>query len=323
MHRKHFIRQLAMAGLSIPVAKTFGFDPAELSFKKPVTIGWITDVHHGYCRDAEKRLEIFIKEANEKKPDFIIQGGDFCHPTAEASTFMKIWEGFKGKKYHVLGNHDMDKGSKRDIMDLWQMEKPYYGFDKGDFHFIVMDCNYILKEGKYQDYVKANFYIDPPSRDLVNPEQIDWLTQEIKNTKKQCIIISHQAFDELWTGNTVPNRLAIRKVIDDANADSKYKKVIACFCGHHHVDHHMVLNGVHYFQINSASYYYAGDGFGSDGGMAMYSDPLYCFVTIDPAGGITIEGKEGHFISPTPTEKNHPDARMITASIKNRAIIIE
>jgi hypothetical protein len=323
MHRKHFIKQLTFVGLSIQVSRTFQFDPGELASKKPVRIGWITDVHHGYCRDADVRLENFIREANDKKPDFIIQGGDFCHPTVAAGSFMKIWEGFGGEKYHVLGNHDMDKGSKRDIMDLWQMKKPYYAFDKDDFHFIVMDCNHILKDGKYLDYEKANFYIDSASRDLVNPEQIGWLEEEIRNTKKQCIIISHQSFDEVWAGHTVPNKLAIRKVIDDANTASKFKKVIACFCGHHHLDNHMVLNGVHYFHINSASYYYVGDGFGSDGGMAMYTDPLYCFVTIDPKGKIIIEGKDGHFISPTPIEKNYPDAKMITASIQNRTVKIK
>lgn len=281
-------------------------------------MGWITDVHHGYCVDADKRLSAFIDEAGQRKLDFIIQGGDFCHPTKEAAAFMNTWNSFKGDKYHVLGNHDMDKGTKKDIMDLWGMEKPYYSFDKGDFHFVVMDCNHILDNGKYVDYAKANFYIDGSRRDLVNPEQIEWLRADLRGARKQTVIISHQSFDDVWTGYTVPNKMEVRKVIDEANSESEKPKVIACFCGHHHLDHHMEINGVHYFHINSASYYYVGDGFGSDGAKAMYADPLYCFVTFDPAGTITIEGRGSRFVSPTPADKGYANASKITASIQNR-----
>jgi len=320
MHRKKFIQQLALTGLSFSCIKSFAFQPTHPAKSKSVKIGWITDVHHGYCKDASSRLEHFIKHANRANLDMIIQGGDFCHPTTEAKAFMGIWNDFKGDKYHVLGNHDMDKGSKQDVMEIWGMEKPYYSFDKGDFRFFVLDCNHILQDGKYIDYEKSNYYIDSNKRDLIDPKQIEWLRNSLSETEKQCVIISHQSFDDVWTGYTVPNKMDVRKVIDEANKNSKNQKVIACFCGHHHLDNHMVINDVHYFHINSASYYYAGEGYGSDGGMAMYTDPLYCFVTIDPKGKIIIEGREGQFVSPTPTEKNHPQAARITARIEGKEV---
>jgi hypothetical protein len=114
--------------------------------------------------------------------------------------------------------------------------------------------------------------------------------------------------------------MEVRKVIDEANSGSGKLKMIACFCGHHHLDRHMEIKGVHYFHINSASYYYVGDGFGSDGAKAMYADPLYCFVTFDPAGSITIEGRGSRFVSPTPADKGYANASKITASIENRSI---
>ena len=218
---------------------------------------------------------------------------------------------------HVLGNHDMDKGSKADIMKKWGMDAPYYSFVKNDFQFIILDCNYILKDGTHKDYLKGNFYIDSSKRDLVNPEQIKWLEKTLDESDKQCIIISHQSLDEVWTGNTIPNRLEVRSVLEAANRKSGYQKVIACFCGHHHLDHHMVIEGIHYIHINSASYYYVGDGFGSDGAKAMYSEPLYCFVSLDPAGKITIDGRKGVFLSPTPADKKYPNAEKLTAGIAN------
>lgn len=322
--RRSFLRQagIALVATGAATVKSYGFSAHKPQFsnQKPIQIGWITDLHHGFCKDAQQRLKVFLKEASKRKLDFILQGGDFCHPTKAAQEFVALWETYPGECYHVLGNHDMDLGTKEDIMKLWKMDKKYYSFDKGDFHFIILDCNYILKDGAYIDYANSNYYIDQADRDLINPEQIKWLKEDLANTNKQTIIISHQAFDEIWDGCSVPNRLAVRKIIDDANNNTQFQKVIACFNGHHHLDDYSYINKVHYFQMNSASFSYVGDGFGSDGGRAMYRDPLFAFVTIDPSGQITIAGKESQFESPTPTNTKHPDAARLTASISNRKL---
>lgn len=319
-NRRNFLRLtgLGAAGLGF-LPQTFGF-AGKQGLGKPIKIGWITDLHHGYCTDAQVRLETFLATAEARNPDFIIQGGDFCHPTIEAEPFLKAWHQYKGAKYHVLGNHDMDKGSKQQIMEAWEMSTPYYAFEQGDFRFLVLDCNYLLKDGQYIDYDRGNFYIPLPNRDLVHPNQIEWLRGELAQTNKPCVIISHQSLDEIWGGYGVPNRLAVRKVIDEANNRPDGPKVIACFCGHHHLDDYSYINKVHYFQMNSASYYYTGEGFGSDGAKAMYKDPLFAFVTLDPAGSITIEGRQSSFLPPTPMQQKHPDAARISANISNRSV---
>ncbi|MCM4162541.1 MULTISPECIES: metallophosphoesterase [unclassified Arenibacter] len=312
---------LGIAALGLGNARSYAFLPKNhIPKSEMLNIGFITDLHHGYCKDAMERLDVFIKEASSRQLDFIIQGGDFCHPTPEARVCIDLWNSYKGEKYHVLGNHDMDKGSKQDAIDFLGMDNNYYSFDKGDFHFVVMDGNYILNDGKYEDYGHANFYIDQQHRSLVNPEQIEWLKQDLERTDKQTLIFSHQAFDEIWNGWSSPSRFAVRKVIDDANNRTDYQKVIACFCGHHHVDDHSYINNVHYFQMNSASYYYVGDGFGSDGSRAMYKDPIFAFLSLDPSGHILIEGRQSQFMHPTPTEKRHPDAPRLSASISDRKV---
>ncbi|MCH5599015.1 metallophosphoesterase family protein [Niabella ginsengisoli] len=216
---------LATAAIGAGNLKSFAFPSyARVHKGSAVRIGWITDVHHGFMKDATRRLQAFLAAASQRKLDFILQGGDFCHPTPEAEPFVQLWNQYKGERYHVLGNHDMDLGTKEEVMELWGMKEKYYSFDKGDFHFVVLDCNYILKDGQYVDYANSNYYIDQQQRDLINPEQIDWLKNDLEKTNKQCIIISHQAFDEIWDGWSVPNRHLVRKVIDDANNRSDFKK---------------------------------------------------------------------------------------------------
>ena len=85
-----------------------------------------------------------------------------------------IWEKFKGPKYHVLGNHDMDRHSKEAMLDFWGMPKTYYSFDEDQIHFIVLDANFLYQDGKFTDYDKANFYVDSQLRTFINSEQIEW-----------------------------------------------------------------------------------------------------------------------------------------------------
>lgn len=236
-----------------------------------VRIGLITDVH-----EEKERLQVFIDKTIEEKPDFIIQLGDLSHGKEEINLEMvSIWNSYPGKGYHVIGNHELDYTTKEEIIKRQDMDAAYYSFDYGDFHFIVLDCNYILKDGKYVDYANANYYIDYPNRDLINPEQIKWLEEDINKTDKKVIIFSHENFDDLTMRGTnpVPNRLEVRKVINKINKEAgSENKVIACFAGHDHVDHYNQIDGVHYFAMNSA--------YGFKKSLEL-KESIYAFVTFD------------------------------------------
>lgn len=286
---------------------------------KPVRFGVIADLHHGLQPDAERRLDAFLAAVESQKPEFLVQMGDFCHPTPAGRALVKRWEQFSGPLHHVLGNHDMDLGAKREIMDVWGMTEPYYALDAGAFRLLVLDCNFILKGGKHVDYDHGNYYIESSLRDRVSPEQIEWLRGELAKPGKPAVILSHQSLDEVWTGYTVPNRLEVRRVIDEANARAP-GSVVACLCGHHHLDEASVINGVHYVHINSASYFWAGDGFGSEGARAVYHDPLFAFVTLDPAGSLRIEGRRSMFEKPDPAATGYPNAARLHARISDRVL---
>jgi calcineurin-like phosphoesterase family protein len=74
--------------------------------------------------------------------DALVQLGDFAVSHRQNQSFLDVGNEFEGPKYHVLGNHDTDGGfSKAQTMEWWKVERRYYSFDLGGWHFIVLDGN--------------------------------------------------------------------------------------------------------------------------------------------------------------------------------------
>jgi hypothetical protein len=79
--RRQFLATLPLAGAGF--AATSAQETTPSAAAGSVTFGFITDVHHGtHGKDQVARLTPFIDAAIARKPDFIIQCGDFytnCH----------------------------------------------------------------------------------------------------------------------------------------------------------------------------------------------------------------------------------------------------
>ncbi len=220
---------------------------------------------------------------------------------------MPVWNRYPGPKYHVLGNHDMDKCDKKTIMGLWGMKSPYYSFDKGGYHFIVMDRNFLKQpDGGLVDYAHSNWGpVASPGRSFTDQAQLEWLKKDLAEASNPSIIFMHQPvflsdfFDEIG------NAGEILAIFDEANFNAsnttpgtrtppgartpppslKGSAVAAVFMGHDHDDRYGERNGVHYFLLNSASYVYTAEQ------AWYYRDPLYAFITLDPAGRLVLEGR--------------------------------
>lgn len=285
-----------------------------------VTFGIISDVHQDLQKDASKRLSKFLEVSQKQKPNFIISLGDLSHSTG-ADSILKVWNSYPGQKYNVFGNHDMDNSDKATMTAKYSMPASYYSFDNGGVHFVVLDCCFTRKNGELVDYNRGNYFVPAADRDLINDEQLKWLEKDLAQTTYPTIIFSHQALDEI--GASVPNRESVRSIVRQANQASK-GKVAAMICGHHHIDAHSVIEDVHYFQINSASYLWIeGSQKYSNGNMAEYRDPLYAFVTVNPRRRtITIKGVESEFIEPAPQADQFTPEKWatISPSIRDRKV---
>ncbi|MET2983720.1 metallophosphoesterase family protein [Aureibaculum conchae] len=324
MKRRKFINQLGLGAVASMLPCTLvSFTPgvSSESNAKNLNFGIVTDVHKDLMPDADKRLETFITKAIDKKVDFIIQMGDFCFGETKNNDFLKIWETYKGPKYHVLGNHDMDRNTKSEMLDFWGMPKTYYSYDFKGYHFIVLDANFLYQDGKYINYKNANFYVDSSIRTFINDEQVEWFKADLEATKLPTIVFCHQS---LWHG--VKNRLTLQKIME-----THKEKVICSLNGHNHSDYHFEQNDIDYIGINSMSYQWVSGKYesterfpkkfykeyGNLHHIAGYKDPLYAFASLDPKGIMKIEGVKSDWMSPSPYHVKTPNnERLFDESIQ-------
>jgi len=303
MRRRDFIQGtvLASAGLLL-TPKTWAIPASQDKHAKAVRFGIISDLHHlqwGKQDNEVPRLKAFMDAVLPASPDFIIQNGDFCRAPG-AGEIMAEWNRFAGAKYHVLGNHDMDVCDKPTIMKLWGMDRPYYAFDQGGYHFVVMDRNFIRQDdGTFVDYAKGNWYHSPEAQiSFSDATQLAWLRKDLAAAAKPVVVFMHQPvfLSDFFMANG--NARDILAIFDEANyAASKAgrdSRVVAIFMGHDHDDRYGERNGVHYFMVNSSSYSYGSTG------AHFYQDSLFAFVTLDPAGRLVLEGRSSTYLDSAP-----------------------
>ncbi len=290
---------------------------------KTIRFGMSTDIHKDIMFDADERLKTFMDDMATRNLDFVIDLGDFCVPRERNKGFRDLFHSFEGPHYHVLGNHEIDGGySWQDSMDFLGMDAPYYSFDQGGCHFVVVDGNN-KPAGHTSGYAR-----------YIGQEQLDWLAADLAQTKAPTLVFSHQSLHDAPSG-CVENFLDVQKVLEESEAT-----IIACLCGHRHLDELSTKNGIHYININSMSYHWVGskykyqrydekmdEAFPHMKHTIPYTKPLYTVVTITPKGELIIEGQSGDFVSPNPKELGMSgktgDGIPIKASISNRQLRFE
>jgi len=337
LSKRQFLQQTSMAFGATILSLPFSTKGTGMTQQhSTISFALLADIHADLIPDKKERLEEFIEEAISKEVDFILQLGDFCFPKKENLDFLSIWNQFKGLKYHVLGNHDMDVSSKEETMAFWKMEKKYYSFDCKDFHFVVLDANYLFIDGQYKNYEYANFYINDNSRTFINPTQIEWLIQDLEQTNLPTIIFSHQSLvNPIWG---IKNRIQIQELLEKENQRAGFQKIIACFNGHDHIDFYRMLNRIHYIEINSMSYQWLGEKYSNKDRypaglyekykhldkIAPYKDALYAFVEVDTTSAqMSITGIQSEWLAPSPKELKLPEqvyGTQYSPEISNRVI---
>jgi len=170
--------------------------------------------------------------------------------------------------------------------------------------------------------VCADVHKDPPQSGYaryIGAEQQQWLRRELENTTLPTVVFSHQSLED---PGGIANGEAIRRILEEANQAAGRKKVVACFSGHHHIDYSREINGIHYIQINSMSYFWVGGDYqhvryskeiDRDYPWIKYTvpykDPLFALVTLGSDGTIQIEGTQSEWVGPSPWDIGYPADR--------------
>jgi Icc protein len=298
LSKRSFLKTTSVASITLAIPSLVrASDVAEGKLR----FGLVADVHQDIMHDATARIGSFVKAMNIGNVDFICQLGDFCQPREKNRAFMQQWNGFKGPRYHVIGNHEMDRGFPREqVVKFFGMPSRFYAFDQKGLHFIVLDGN--DPGGKSTGYKR-----------FVNEEQLAWLEADLKKTDRPTVVFSHQTLDD---DSGIENSAAVRVVLENATHTNGNRKVVSCFCGHHHEDQTKQINGIHYIRINSASYVWLGRNYKHDSyppeihqqyrmiaNTAPYKDPLWAVIEVDPAKGLlTVTGTKTTWVGPSPSE---------------------
>jgi 3',5'-cyclic-AMP phosphodiesterase len=199
-----------------------------------------------------------------RKPDLILQGGDAIMDalrtgkgdvTAQWAAFKRTLEKVKTPIHHAIGNHDCwtGPGSAGDPLKgkAWALQqlglkKPYYSFDSGAWHFVVLDSTNL--ETKTTKEYSAR----------LDEAQFKWLEADLKSVSKTkpVLVLSHipilavcayfdgdneKSGDWLVPGAWMHNDA--RRIKD---LFLKHPNVKLCLSGHIHLRDSLEYNGVTY-----------------------------------------------------------------------------
>lgn len=245
-----------------------------------IRVAMVTDLHYAdkppagtrYYRETLGKLEEAADRFKQDQPTFLVELGDLIDAANSVDLELRYLKMVNEKfsaicsdRHYVLGNHCVDTLKKEEFLGGVGQAESYYSFDRGDFHFVVLDSCF-RSDG--QPYQRRNFKWTDAN---VPAAELDWLASDLKSTEKQVIVFAHQRLD-VSNNHGVKNNADVRKVLESSG------KVLAVFQGHSHKNDLVEIGGIHYCTLVAMV---EGSGKGNSG---------YSLMDIDPNGTIRLTG---------------------------------
>jgi len=225
-----------------------------------LVLGLVTDQHFGpeasfggklrkLTRSGPGLAKAFVTRMNEVvRPDLVVNLGDCIEDeNLEAdrrryAACVDLLRGARAPLANVAGNHDTFRLTPAELLAIWKrpdLERLYYSFDLGGFHFVVLHT----RERKDVDVT-------------VGEEQMRWLAADLAaGSQPTVILMHHSAAEQDLRGNRwfegsphiclVEERRALRHLFRDSG------RVLAVFNGHLHWNHVDVIDGLPYVTLQS------------------------------------------------------------------------
>ena len=260
------VRPVAWLGLAVAAA-VVGCDAMERGGSAAETplvrFGLVADLHYAeippspcippvgdrFYAESAGKLGEFVSVMNDVRPDFVIELGDFKDQgkdVAETLGFLRtiegVFSGFRGPRYHVLGNHDCDRLTKDEFLSVCPNEGcrgSFYSFVRGGVTCIVLDACF---KSDNSPYSRENPWTDS----VIPPHEIDWLVRTLAAAKGPVVVFCHQRLDpEAEPQHLVKNADEVRAVLERSG------KVKAVFTGHQHFGGSSDVNGIWYYTLRA------------------------------------------------------------------------
>jgi acid phosphatase type 7 len=175
--------------------------------------------------------KVMAAMAAHSSPDFALQSGDLVENGIDAAqwlTYFDIEREWLRKVsfFPLVGNHERND---RQFFDFFEA-KPYYAFDWGASHFMVIDSDI------------QTVSPTPAGRAAFWAEETHWLEGELQNSQSasmRFVVAHHVPISAVSRRPPEAHMAALIPLLE------KYK-VTAGFFGHDHNYQHYLKNGVHY-----------------------------------------------------------------------------
>jgi hypothetical protein len=228
----------------------------QLSPAQGIRFGLFTDSHWAdkatsgtrYYRDTPTKMKIALDTFQAHTLPFMVHLGDVIDGYTANDTTL-AWKDldsvssamtrFSGRKYIVLGNHDMASLSKPQMLNRMTgiaVKQNYYSFDTAGYHFVVLDGNYNpdSTDFSHNNYTWSNAWIAPAEK--------RWLINDLSAAAgKVTVVFLHELLDSTITsGECLKNANEIRHIFENAG------NVVAVISGHAHTGGYKLFKNIHY-----------------------------------------------------------------------------
>lgn len=239
--------------------------------RRALRLAHVTDIHVQPELGAGEGLAACLHhiQSQKDKPELILNGGDavmdsLAQTQDRTKLQWKLWQDVWKKECNLplescIGNHDIWGWAKKEsgatgnevnygkawAMEALGLEKPYRSFDRGGWHFVVLDS---VQQGKTRLYDGR-----------LDGEQFDWLKEDLErvDSKTPVCILTHIpimcaaiVFFSRDRNDGENYRVAGSNILMDALELSKlfikHPNVKLCLSGHIHQTDRIDYNGVTY-----------------------------------------------------------------------------
>lgn len=226
-----------------------------------VTFGVFADAHYAdhqyadrYCYDSLEKLKACIETFNNRGLSMAVNLGDSIDKAdrkedelAFLAAVRAVYGTFRGTRHYVLGNHDVATLTKEEFLTHCAEDRrePYYAFDYGSVHFVVLDCN---SHADGTDFSEGHFEWDEA---WLTRTQLEWLDKDLAAAVDSPVVIfchenlDHRLYNDKLDPHVVRNADQVRFVLERAG------NVRLVLQGHYHSGMQTVINGIPYIGLRA------------------------------------------------------------------------